>query len=219
LLQQLSATAPAGDGRPLIARITPVSGRRFGNQQQKAAKSKPAAQPAPPAAGEEAEGYWPDDDTWLSITVLEELADGSYRIQWNDDQSESEVPADYVRSLAEMPEQDEEEMEDVQETTASTAPQHSIALLEESLETIRARTGYEKMAKREELPSFLEREKIVEAVQSNQVVLLSGETGCGKSTQVPQMVIDSCPGHAATEASCCHAGAKSVRGTLPGARC
>ena len=36
----------------------------------------------------------------------------------------------------------------------------------------------------ENLPIFKYREKIIEAVKSNQVVIVAGDTGCGKSTQV-----------------------------------
>lgn len=34
------------------------------------------------------------------------------------------------------------------------------------------------------------REKILEVLRSSQVVVISGETGCGKTTQVPQFILD-----------------------------
>ena len=43
---------------------------------------------------------------------------------------------------------------------------------------------------REGLPAFQRREEVLELIASNQVVLLSGETGCGKTTQVPQFILD-----------------------------
>ncbi|XP_078378634.1 uncharacterized protein LOC144661700 [Oculina patagonica] len=40
------------------------------------------------------------------------------------------------------------------------------------------------------LPVANHREKIIQLIQANKVVVLSGETGCGKTTQIPQYVLD-----------------------------
>lgn len=37
---------------------------------------------------------------------------------------------------------------------------------------------------REKLPTYKKRKEILEVIQNNQVIVISGETGCGKSTQV-----------------------------------
>ncbi|TSR87279.1 putative ATP-dependent RNA helicase DHX34 [Bagarius yarrelli] len=47
------------------------------------------------------------------------------------------------------------------------------------------------------LPIFHYRERIVELVQSHPVVVIAGDTGCGKSTQVPQYLLASGFGHIA----------------------
>lgn len=43
---------------------------------------------------------------------------------------------------------------------------------------------------RVKLPAYKMKEEILGAVASNQVVVISGETGCGKTTQVPQLILD-----------------------------
>ncbi|KAI1706212.1 helicase associated domain (HA2) domain-containing protein [Ditylenchus destructor] len=43
---------------------------------------------------------------------------------------------------------------------------------------------------RASLPTFRFREEIVEAVRSNNVTLITGGTGCGKTTQVPQFLLE-----------------------------
>ncbi|CAG2063660.1 unnamed protein product [Timema podura] len=42
------------------------------------------------------------------------------------------------------------------------------------------------------LPIFPERDRILDTIESNMVTVIQGPTGCGKSTQVPQYILDSC---------------------------
>ncbi|CAN8025715.1 unnamed protein product [Ixodes persulcatus] len=41
------------------------------------------------------------------------------------------------------------------------------------------------------LPIAQQKEAIIEAVQKHQVVLIAGDTGCGKSTQIPQYLLNA----------------------------
>uniref|UniRef100_A0A667Z8V9 ATP-dependent DNA/RNA helicase DHX36 n=1 Tax=Myripristis murdjan TaxID=586833 RepID=A0A667Z8V9_9TELE len=43
---------------------------------------------------------------------------------------------------------------------------------------------------RKKLPSYAMREEVVELINCNRVVVVSGETGCGKTTQVTQFILD-----------------------------
>eukprot|EP01018_Ginkgo_biloba_P032353 Gb_17113 [translate_table: standard] len=43
---------------------------------------------------------------------------------------------------------------------------------------------------RQSLPAWQERQKIIDAVVNNRVIVLTGETGCGKTTQVPQFILE-----------------------------
>ncbi|KAL5568710.1 hypothetical protein UlMin_025285 [Ulmus minor] len=44
---------------------------------------------------------------------------------------------------------------------------------------------------RKSLPSFKEKDRLLQAIARNQVIVISGETGCGKTTQLPQYVLES----------------------------
>lgn len=44
---------------------------------------------------------------------------------------------------------------------------------------------------RRSLPAFKERDALLQAVSQNQVIVVSGETGCGKTTQLPQYILES----------------------------
>ncbi|CAO1617715.1 unnamed protein product [Sympodiomycopsis kandeliae] len=48
------------------------------------------------------------------------------------------------------------------------------------------------LPQRQSLPIFKYREHIIDVLENNQVFVLSGETGCGKSTQVPAYILEHC---------------------------
>ncbi|KAL0871258.1 hypothetical protein ABMA27_005015 [Loxostege sticticalis] len=54
-----------------------------------------------------------------------------------------------------------------------------------------SKSNFKNMLKfRETLPAYKKTEQLLEVINNNQVVVISGETGCGKSTQVPQIILD-----------------------------
>ncbi|CAL8094606.1 unnamed protein product [Calicophoron daubneyi] len=64
-------------------------------------------------------------------------------------------------------------------------------VLHHQFETQRSSDGYLSMLQnRIKLPTYFKKNEILSAIQSNQVVVLSGETGCGKTTQVPQYILE-----------------------------
>ena len=49
------------------------------------------------------------------------------------------------------------------------------------------------MSQRIKLPAYRHYDTVVEKVAQNAVTIISGETGCGKSTQIPQFILDANP--------------------------
>ncbi|XP_077466945.1 ATP-dependent DNA/RNA helicase DHX36 [Stigmatopora argus] len=63
--------------------------------------------------------------------------------------------------------------------------------LKRDLQTKKSYSKYREMLMfREKLPSYGKREELVQLINSNQVLVVSGETGCGKTTQVTQFILD-----------------------------
>jgi len=51
--------------------------------------------------------------------------------------------------------------------------------------------GSKMLELRKSLPAYKEKERLLAAIARNQVIVISGETGCGKTTQLPQFVLES----------------------------
>ncbi|KDN44394.1 P-loop containing nucleoside triphosphate hydrolase protein [Tilletiaria anomala UBC 951] len=67
--------------------------------------------------------------------------------------------------------------------------------LQESFEKRVASPSYQTMlVGRKQLPIYSFRDHILEVLENSQVFVLSGETGCGKSTQVPAYILEHCLG-------------------------
>ncbi|KAG9300715.1 hypothetical protein G9A89_023513 [Geosiphon pyriformis] len=47
-------------------------------------------------------------------------------------------------------------------------------------------------SKKTQLPIELRKDDIIELIRNNRVIIVSGSTGCGKSTQVPQYILNDC---------------------------
>ena len=76
--------------------------------------------------------------------------------------------------------------------TSSLPPSKSSEMLKQQLESNRASKMYTSMLKqRMRLPAFERQDEIVKTIRDHQVVVISGSTGCGKTTQIPQFVLDS----------------------------
>ncbi|XP_072264096.1 ATP-dependent DNA/RNA helicase DHX36 [Pyxicephalus adspersus] len=63
--------------------------------------------------------------------------------------------------------------------------------LKEELQRKRTNPRYLEMQRfREKLPSYTMKEEIIKVINTSQVTVISGETGCGKTTQVTQFILD-----------------------------
>ncbi|KAJ0106154.1 hypothetical protein Patl1_19733 [Pistacia atlantica] len=67
----------------------------------------------------------------------------------------------------------------------------SLQLREKQQDWQESPEGQKMLEFRRSLPAHKEREALLNAIAQNQVVVVSGETGCGKTTQLPQYILES----------------------------
>ncbi|CAE6501779.1 unnamed protein product [Rhizoctonia solani] len=81
--------------------------------------------------------------------------------------------------------------QDISPSVQPKAPPKEIPNLKNDYGTRQASPAYQEMLrKRNELPIAAFRSQIIQSLQDNQVIVLSGETGCGKSTQLPAYIME-----------------------------
>lgn len=67
----------------------------------------------------------------------------------------------------------------------------NLQLRDEQLSWQECPEGGRMMEFRRSLPAYKERDALITAISYNQVIIVSGETGCGKTTQIPQFILES----------------------------
>lgn len=79
-------------------------------------------------------------------------------------------------------------------SSASSKPKSRYFNIDQARQTFSKRlksNNYCKLlAKRQELPVYQHRENILQAIRKNNVLVIAGETGSGKSTQIPQFIVE-----------------------------
>ncbi|KAK9723068.1 hypothetical protein K7432_002175 [Basidiobolus ranarum] len=80
--------------------------------------------------------------------------------------------------------------------SATRSSSHGTSLsakqLQSNFEARICKKSYNKVLEnRKLLPVHMYRREILDLIENNQVVIISGDTGCGKSTQVPQFIVES----------------------------
>ena len=133
------------------------------------------------AVGARVLAYWEEADEWYDA-VVEDFGDDWIVVWFEEWDYSGELPFDDDHVL---PHPD------------PTAGKHGGGNAGASARQPRARAakvppppaGAPHRAAREALPVYEHRAELLSAIESNQVVVIEGETGCGKSTQVPQYVV------------------------------
>ncbi|KAE9344631.1 ATP-dependent RNA helicase [Phytophthora fragariae] len=82
------------------------------------------------------------------------------------------------------------EVEEESESARNAALELSRQLREQLLKQIGSGAYKSKIPQRESLPIASFKKQVVEMLSDHDIILISGETGCGKSTQVPQFLLE-----------------------------
>ncbi|CAK8696730.1 unnamed protein product [Clavelina lepadiformis] len=119
-------------------------------------------------------------------------------------------------SCQELAEEHDSDMKDATSSTASTRDYESFIPLKEDPDSVdhkqsindnikclefnrklvqealkeKSASYYQILEFRKKLPAFAMKKEILDAITSHQVLVVTGETGCGKTTQIPQFILD-----------------------------
>ncbi|KAG8581021.1 hypothetical protein GDO81_007518 [Engystomops pustulosus] len=136
--------------------------------QSKAVKPEPSSE----------ESWWASENERNSVAPQIKLPEDMVKDSWDDDEDDNDA-AVAEEKLSESC---------YGENRVNAALDRR---LKEELREKRTDRRYLDMQRfREKLPSYNMKEEIIKMTQGNQVTVISGETGCGKTTQVTQFILD-----------------------------
>ncbi|CAG9466338.1 unnamed protein product [Pedinophyceae sp. YPF-701] len=158
--------ASQGEGRPKVVNVGPVAASS--SRRTAAAVADPAADPDAEDSGiAEAEKH-------LMGLGFQEV-DREEEIRLRREKRRVELERDRAELLSKHGEHDSKRLlENLQRWRSSG---------DKDVATMRAQ--------RERLPAWKERQRVIRAIADSQVLVVAGETGCGKTTQVPQFILES----------------------------
>ncbi|KAF5899942.1 ATP-dependent RNA helicase DHX29, partial [Clarias magur] len=99
------------------------------------------------------------------------------------DPGPSHVPEDSWEALADAEDEEKEDRKNEKQEEEETSRSLFLQLRDSEL-------ALRLLAERRRLPVFQHRSRVVEALQRHRVVVIAGETGSGKSTQIPQFLLE-----------------------------
>ncbi|XP_068731445.1 putative ATP-dependent RNA helicase DHX57 [Montipora capricornis] len=80
----------------------------------------------------------------------------------------------------------------LQQPSEELTIQEKNRMLKQQFERLQSVAAYKSMLEeRKKLPTWKSQQNITETLKETQVVVISGMTGCGKTTQIPQFILDS----------------------------
>ncbi|GMF21480.1 unnamed protein product [Phytophthora lilii] len=154
--------------------------------EKKAVVEVPAAAPIPSAPVAKKTDH---DDEDVGNTLQDWSVD-DWDANLSDEEVSTPVP-ELTESNAHVTESvDELEVEEESESDRNAALELSHQLREQLQKRMRSGPYRSKLPQRESLPIASYKEQVVQMLSKHDVILVSGETGCGKSTQVPQFLLE-----------------------------
>ena len=102
---------------------------------------------------------------------------------------DSEMPAENIEKSEEI-EEKLEEVEKIEDTTSKPIETKKVEFVEK-FENVPVFRTPEVIESRSKLPIIGEEDIIVDAIRNNDVLIIAGETGSGKTTQVPQFLYEA----------------------------
>ncbi|XP_071787163.1 putative ATP-dependent RNA helicase DHX57 [Asterias amurensis] len=178
LLEDPDQMITALEEKPLPMGLAPSLKKDDSATKHGAGRGRPQSASAGIPRGTRTKSSVNSSKTNLKKEDLDESSESEYDDEEEEEEEVEQLPVRTNKNIP--PRRDKREIERLNRTLKETfkRQQHSHA--------------YKNfLADRRKLPAWKEQETILEALDKNQVVVVSGMTGCGKTTQVPQFILDA----------------------------